>query len=343
VQPTLRQLEALARAVNVPLGYFFLDSLPVESLPIPFFRTLPEATGQLPSPDLAETIRMMEQRQTWMREYLIEHGARPLPFVGSASAQDKPEQVAESMRQTLKIGANWSAGHQTWTDALRALRTCAEAAGVLVVVNGVVGNNTRRKLSVDEFRGFVLVDEYAPLAFINGANARAAQMFTLAHELAHVWLGKSAAFDLRAFQPAHDKVEEACNRIAAEFLVPAAAFAAVWRNVYADADRFQKVARHFKVSEVVAARRALDLKAISRDEFFRFYDAYRAQQRAKGRSPTGRDFFETQNLRLSRRFGEAVVRAVQGGQLTYRDAYRLTGLYGETFDKYAEQFLGGQQ
>ncbi len=342
-QPTLRQLEAFARAVSVPLGYFFLDALPVESLPIPFFRTLPETTGQSPSPDLAETIRIMEQRQTWMREHLIERGAQPLPFVGSASAQDEPERVAGLMRQTLGMDVNWAAGQRTWTDALRALRTRAEAAGVLVVVNGVVGNNTRRRLSVDEFRGFVLVDEYAPLAFINGADGRAAQMFTLAHELAHVWLGKSAAFDLRALQPAHDEMEEACNRIAAEFLVPAAAFTEVWRSVNTDADRFQKVARHFKVSEVVAARRALDLKAISRDEFFRFYNAYRAQRRAKGHGATGRDFFATQNLRLSRRFGEAVVRAVQEGQLTYWDAYRLTGLYGETFDKYAEQFLGGQR
>ena len=342
-QPTLRQLEALAKAAGVPLGYFFLDAIPTESLPIPFFRTLPDATGQSPSPDLAETIQMMEQRQAWMREYLSERGAQPLSFVGSASAQDEPERVAGLMRQTLGMATDWAASQRTWSDALHALRARAESAGVLVVVNSVVGNNTRRKLSVDEFRGFVLVDEYAPLAFINGADGKAAQMFTLAHELAHVWLGRSAAFDLRALQPAHDEVEEACNRIAAEFLVPATAFREVWPRVAADSDRFQRIARHFKVSEVVAARRALDLKAISRDEFFRFYEAYRAQRRAKGASATGGDFFATQNLRLSQRFGEAVVRAVQEGQLTYRDAYRLTGLYGETFDKYAAQFLGGQR
>ncbi len=340
-QPTLRQLEAFARAVAVPLGYFFLDAPPVESIPIPHFRTLPDAPDQPASADLLETVRVMEQRQSWMREYLIERGDKPLTFVGSASIYDAPAQVAQEIRRTLGIDANWAAGQRTWSEALRALRTRAESVGILVVISSIVGNNARRRLSVDEFRGFVLVDEYAPLVFINGADGKAAQMFTLAHELAHVWLGRSAAFDLRALQPARDEVEEACNRIAAEFLVPTAAFMEVWPQVQADADRFQKLARYFKVSEIVAARRALDLKVIARDAFLRFYEAYRAQQRAKRPSASGGDFFAMQNLRLSRRFGEAVACAVQEGSLTYREAYRLTGLHGAAFDKYVAHLLGG--
>jgi Zn-dependent peptidase ImmA (M78 family) len=343
VQPTLRQLEAFAKAAAVPLGYFFLDAPPAESIPIPHFRTLPNAADQPASADLLETVWVMEQRQSWMREYLVERGDKPLAFVGSASVHDAPAQVAQEIRRTLGMDANWAAGQRTWSEALRALRTRAESVGILVVISSIVGNNARRKLSVDEFRGFVLVDEYAPLVFINGADGKAAQMFTLAHELAHVWLGRSAAFDLRALQPARDEIEEACNRIAAEFLVPTTAFMEVWPRVEADADRFQKLARYFKVSEIVAARRALDLKVIARDAFLRFYEAYRAQQRAKRPGARGGNFFATQNLRLSRRFGEAVARAVQEGLLTYREAYRLTGLRGAAFDKYVAHLLGGYE
>jgi len=341
-QPTLRQLEAFAKAVSVPLGYFFLDTPPTESIPIPHFRTLPDAASQPPSPELVETIQVMEGRQAWMREYLVERGHKPLPFVKSASVQEQPAQVAQEIRRTLGIDANWAAGQRTWSDALRALGAQAESAGILVVISDAVGGQSRRKLSVDEFRGFVLVDAHAPLVFINGADGKAAQMFTLAHELAHVWLGESAAFDLRGLHPAQNDIEEACNRIAAEFLVPATAFAEVWPNVEASQERFQAIARYFKVSEIVAARRALDLNAISRDEFFHFYEAYRAQKHAKGRIHTGGNFFTRQNLRLSRRFGQAVVRAVQEGQLSYHDAYQLTNLHGAAFDKYAEQFLREQ-
>lgn len=338
-QPTLRQLEDFARAASVPFGYLFLPEPPEESLPIPHFRTLTDRQAERPSPDLLETIHLMQRRQGWMREYLIEQGHEPLPFVGLAGVRDNPRQVAQRIRETLVLSDAWASNRRTWTDALRGLQERAEDAGILVVTSSIVGNNTRRKLDVEEFRGFVLVDEYAPLVFLNGADGKAAQMFTLAHELAHVWLGSSASFDLRDLQPAPDKTEEACNRIAAEFLVPADSLQSFWRAIWRQPDRFQAIARQFKVSEIVAARRALDLELISRDEFFTFYEEYQRRERTQGRGGEGGDFYATQRLRLGRRFGEAVVRAVREGRLLYSEAYRLTGLYGRTFDSFAESVL----
>ena len=101
----------------------------------------------------------------------------------------------------LGLERNWAQTQQTWTTALETLRHAIDAVGVVVVTNGVVGNNTHRKLDPGEFRGFVLVDQHAPLVFVNGADSKAAQMFTLVHELAHLWFGQSAVFDLRELQP----------------------------------------------------------------------------------------------------------------------------------------------
>lgn len=335
-QPTLRQLEDLARLTLTPLGFFFLAEPPEERLPVPYFRTLGHERPSRPSPDLLETIQVMQQRQAWMREYLIEQGQEPLPFVRSAQPPEPCALVAERLTRAIGLEEGWAAQTPTWTLALRTLREAAEAAGILAVFNGVVGNNTHRKLSPDEFRGFVLVDDYSPLVFVNAADGKAAQMFTLAHELAHVVFGSSAAFDLRELQPADDSTEQASNRVAAEFLIPERELRGIWPSVKGQPEPFQAIARRFKVSAIVAARRALDVGLVQKRAFLDFYHAYQAdERRVLGARPKGGDFCATQNLRVGRRFGSAVIRAATEGKLLYSDAYKLTGLYGRSFDRYA--------
>jgi Zn-dependent peptidase ImmA (M78 family) len=211
----------------------------------------------------------------------------------------------------------------------------------MVVINGVVGNNTHRKLSDDEFRGFVLSDTYAPLIFVNGVDAKAAQMFTLAHELAHLWLGQAGVFNLEALQPANNAVERFCDKVAAEFLIPTHEFKAAWSEAERAEEPYQFLARQFKVSPLVAARRALDLGLIGKGKFLTFYRAYREDERRKKSKSDGGNFYATQGVRIGKRFGDAVVRAVKEGRMLYGDAYALTGLRGRSFDKYAES-LGYQ-
>lgn len=341
-KPTLNQLEDLARATSTPLGYFFLSEPPEERLSIPHFRTLESKRPRQPSPDLLETVQLMERRQAWMRDYLIEQGHEPLGFVHSAQLAIEPEQLADEMQRTLGLVKGWASDKPRWTDALRHLQSKIEEAGILLAVSGIVGNNTHRKLDPAEFRGFVLVDEYAPLVFVNGADGKAAQMFTLAHELAHIWFGRSAAFDLRELQPADDKMEMASNRVAAEFLVPASQLYDFWPNVKQELERFQAIARRFKVSELVAVRRSLDLGLITKGEFRDFYqDFQEKERRAAGQGQEGGNFYATQNLRIGRRFAEAVIRAAREGKLLYQDAYQLTGLYGKTFEQYEHSLIIG--
>ncbi|MGB8658391.1 MAG: ImmA/IrrE family metallo-endopeptidase [Candidatus Zixiibacteriota bacterium] len=335
-QPTLKQLESLAKTTMTPFGFFFLEKPPEERLTIPFFRTLGYGSLNKPSPDLIETIQMMQQRQTWMREFLIDQGTDRLQFVRSVQIGEQPSSVAQRMRRVLGFDERSAAQQPTWTKALMNLREAMEAVGIMVVVNGVVGNNTHRNLDVSEFRGFVLVDEYAPLMFVNGADGKAAQMFTLAHELAHIFFGSSAAFDLRKLQPANDPTEKACNNIAAEFLVPELQLRNIWPSVRESSDHFQALARYFKVSELVAARRALDLHLIGKNDFLEFYQAYLDKVHGVAKRGEGGDFYATQNLRIGKLFASAVVRAVREGKLLYHDAYHLTGLYGRAFEGYSE-------
>jgi transcriptional regulator with XRE-family HTH domain len=177
--PTLRQLEKLAHRLWAPLGYFFLPAPPEEKLPIPDFRSIGDTPIQQPSPNLLETVFSMQRRQSWYKDFIIDEGAEQLPFVGSFKISDKPEKVALDMRKRLEITPGWARSIPTWRETLIELGLKVERAGILTVWNSMVGNNTHRVLDVEEFRGFVLSDVYAPLIFVNSADAKAAQMFTL--------------------------------------------------------------------------------------------------------------------------------------------------------------------
>ncbi len=341
VYPTLKQLEKFAAATYTPLGYFFLKEPPEDKLPIPDFRTV-KGQPERPSPNLLDTIQTMQSRRDWMREFLLEEGQLPLSFIKSVTLRTNPVKVAMAMRNILSLPDGWANKVSTWKEALRLLRKAIEDSGVMIVINGVVGNNTHRPLDVAEFRGFALVDEYAPLLFVNGRDSKSAQMFTVVHELSHLWIGYEGVSNFNKLQPVETKVEKFCNHVAAEFLVPSSEFKkALGENQSeSDHDLFHILARRFKVSPLVIARRALDIKHISKNRFFDFYnnhvkDSERDREIRKAKKEKEGDFWKTQGVRIGELFGSAVVQATLEGRLLYRDAYRLTGLKGETFDSYA--------
>lgn len=339
VLPTFKQLEAFANATHVPFGYLFLPEPPEVRNPIPDFRTLQNRHMGSISPDLLDTIYTMQQRQAWLREERLECEAEPLAFAGSAGLSDDPAAVGREMRRVVGLNDGWAAKVHTWQEAVSALRRAIERLGAMAVVNGVVGNNTRRKLNVEEFRGFALSDELAPLIFVNGADAKSAQMFTLAHELAHIWLGPEGA-GLSGFPgifPDGGAVEMFCDRAAAEFLVPAAELQECWQDAKRDVSPFELLARRFKVSPIVVGRRAMDLKLVDRQTFFDFYEAYTQQERKQRQSASGGDFYNNQNARVGKLFATQVIRAAKEGHIGFKQAYDLTGLHGGAFQEYARR------
>ena len=332
-QPTLRQLEDFAHATHVPIGYLFLQEPPVETVPIPDFRTKAGTHVRRPSPDLLETIYLCQQRQEWYRDFARGSGEEGLAYVGSLKAESDIVTAAASIRDTLGFDLERRRALPTWSEALREFIAAADAAGVLVMSSGIVGSNTHRKLDPDEFRGFAMADALAPVVFINGADSRSAQMFTLAHELAHIWAGESAVSDAEARTvPAH-RIERWCNQVAAELLVPLD----VLRQAIVKGEDLQaqmnRLARRFKVSTLVVLRRIHDAGALSRDAFWRAYDAELERLRAVP-TGTGGNFYLSVPVRVSRRFARALVGSTLEGQTLYRDALRMLGFSKmKTFDE----------
>jgi IrrE N-terminal-like domain len=215
-QPTLKQLESFAQATHTPVGFLFLPAPPVEKVPIPDYRTIGDSGVRQPSADLLDTIYQCQQRQDWYRDFAILNRERSVEYVGSLSAAAPVTAAAESIRAALEFDADNRGSSRA--EALRILIERAEALGFLVMVNGVVGSNTHRKLDPQEFRGFALADPVAPLVFVNGADTKAAQIFTLLHELAHLWLGGTALDDVDLATHGWQDTERWCNQVSAEVL-----------------------------------------------------------------------------------------------------------------------------
>lgn len=329
-QPTLKQLEDFATATNTALGLLMLREPPTEALPIPDFRTMRDVELAAPSADLLDTIYACERRQAWFKEHVRFEGREDdLAWIGQAGPSDSPEMVADALRVRLGFDMATRSSLKTWEAALRLLVDRTEALGVLVMVNGVVGTNTHRKLDPQEFRGFVLADSLAPLIFVNGADTKSAQMFTLAHELAHLCLGASGVSDV-AVEPepmGRGGIESWCNRVAADLLVPAADLHGELQDAPDWSEEIRRLARRFKVSTLVVLRRLREMGVLGDD----FWEIYRREEQrvtalaAKNKS-TGGDFYLTHPRRVSPTFAQSVIASAMEGTTLYREAMQLLGL-----------------
>lgn len=337
-QPTFRQLETFATATHAPLGYLFLPTPPVETVPIPDFRTMGNAGVATPSPDLLETIYQSQIRHDWYRSYAIEQDYEPLPFVGSVSVGDPVEQVADGIRRTIGFSMDQRVQFRRWEDALRQLIDAIESVGVLVMVSGIVGGNTRRKLDPEEFRGFALTDPMASLIFVNGADSKAAQIFTMVHELVHVWLGETALSEAGMALQASNAHELWANQVAAEVLVPIANLRTDYRGT-ADVAELQRLAKLYKVSTLVILKRVHDAGFIPWDDYRKRYAAELARvKEIMATKGSGGNYYDTQPLRVSQNFSRAVIIDALEGRTLFHDAYGLLGAAKrKTFDGLAEK------
>lgn len=337
--PTLPQLEALAKATYTPIGFFFLPEPPVERVPIPDFRTTGGPHAHRPSPDLLDTIYICQQRQEWYRDFARSMGEQPLGFVGSTRVTDDVVTAAGRIRDVLGFDLAARREMPTWTDALRIFIEQADAAGIMVMCSGVVLNNNRRHLDPQEFRGFAIADDLAPVIFINGSDSKSAQMFTLAHELAHVWLGQSAVSDAEAGRLPTDEIERWCNQVATELLVPLDVLRSDYRPANGLQAELSRLAPRFKVSRLVLLRRIRDAGGLTWEELWTEHEREIERLRSIPKG-SGGNFYLTQAARVSKRFARALVVSASEGRSSFTETFRLPGVKKmETFRGF-ERTLG---
>lgn len=331
--PSLRELEKFASFTHVSLGALIMPEPPDETLPIADMRTRDSKVIERPSGNLLDTIDRYQQFQDWYHDYAREQGAQKLPFLGSVSTQDNPHMVAHRVRELLLLDrVNATSPDQWRRDIVKAL----ENVGVLVMMSGIVGNNTHRPLSTDEFRGFSLYDDIAPLIFVNVADEPySAQNFTLLHEFAHLLLGHSAL-------SGGDRLlggtgEEAwCNRVAACVLLPDEVLKAF--NEATTVQDYRALARRFGVSAEVALHRLHGVQRIGDEHYHELLEAVRADYGDEKRRNGGGNYYNTLTARLGRPLATAIVTSTLEGRMGFTEGFRMIGSHKrEVFDELARR------
>ena len=343
--PTFRQAQRAADALYIPFGYLFLREPPAEKLPIPDLRTVGDKPPRDPSPDFLDLVNDVLTKQQWYREYREAEGADPLPFIGRYGVNDDEETIAADIRDALSIDDDMRRDKAGLDAFLRELILRCEDWGILVMRSGIVGNNTRRPLDVDEFRGFAISDDLAPLVFVNGRDAKTSQIFTLAHEMAHLWIGEGGVsnpdYKLRSDEQGGD-VERVSNRVAAETLVPSADFRERWRDDEPIKANMRRLSRRYKVSDITALRHALNLELVAPKDYWTLYKemALNAPPAKNNKRGGGGGTALNAISRNGRVFTRAVISSAAEGSLLLSEAARLLDVNVAGLPDISERLFG---
>lgn len=349
-QPTYNQILKVSNATGIPFGYFFLDSPPVEDTSLLEYRTIDSISNTNVSRNLLAVIHDMQLIQDWIRNNIIDENGDKNKFVAISKTNANNDKYVQTIREIFDIPEDWFQNVQNANQAFNYFRDKISYLGITIMMNGVVGNNTHRKLDVNEFRAFTLIDDYAPLIFINANDSIKGRLFSLIHELAHIGLGTNNLFN-NYYSNVNDTkhTEQICNYVAAEILVPNNIFCKLWTNkLYTESNNpdYEKILSElsavFKCSTIVCARKALDNGFINRSLYLKLFNIAKSNFN-QTRQTSGGNYYATMSSRIDHRFFNRLTNSVNEGKTLYSDALRLTNTTMKTFkqiQKYMNEVNG---
>lgn len=345
-KPTFSQVEKVSKKTNIPLGYFFLNTPPEEHCSIIDYRTIDSTAVDNPSQELLDTVNAMVDIQEWMVDYVMDSGGDELPFVGSGSVEYTSILAADKLRDILSLHYEWYRECRSSEESFRFIKNKCQGIGTIVMMNGVVGSNTHRKLDINEFRAFTLVNKYAPLIFINTCDAPAGRLFSILHEIVHVWIGKNSFYNNTPTDNTKvSDIETFCNDVAAEILVPFDVFNAKWNEIsLAIEEKTHVLSDYFRCSRYVIIRKALDLGKISKREYNKLvWDItnYYKEIEKNAKQTSGGNYYTTLRSRCDAKVVLALNESALRGNIQYTKIFRMTGTNRTTFSKLVDLVGGG--
>lgn len=332
-QFSITQIDKLSRELHIPFGYFMLNEPPEEKIELLKYRTIENLENDKPSRDLVDTIKEMKLKQDFMKEILVEDGFSPLNFINSITIDTNVREAAQKIRDVLRLELDWNYKNKK---TFSTLRKSVSDSGILVMQNGVVGNDTKRILDLSEFRAFVMIDEYVPLIFLNTKDSESGRTFSLCHELVHIWLGTDELYNANTFNNSQSSLEERyCNEVAAELLLPQEILAEKYgHNEKLIKDFVETLSNDYSISQLVVLLRMKNTKLLGNEEFkklYHYFDDEIKNNLKKKKQGEKVDYYNVKLSRMDNKFIKTVDNKAKEGRILYSEAFELIGTKGDAF------------
>ena len=344
--PTIHQGETLAKAYRRPFALFFLPEVPRDFQPLQDFR---KADSKALSTASIFMIREIQQKQSWLSDLFQDNDEQALPFVGRYNLQSDPQLVANDILETLQISP---LNYSTINPIMEWINK-SERKGIFISRTSFI--HSRLLLDSEELQGFSIADQYAPFVFVNSQDWNAPQLFTLVHELAHIWIAESGVSneiepELKNKDKLHP-VELFCNEVAANALMPLWAMHYLVEGMFNSPVEVFRTAKLFGVSSFALLVRAFNLHMISLDQYRRLkaeaeleFKAFLLREEAKKASQKKQEGGPSPYLlrlnKNSRLFTQIVLDAFRGGNIQPTLASNLLNTQVNNFSK-LEAFMNG--
>lgn len=334
LKPTINQARTASKVYGRPLAAFYLSDIPKDYAIIKDFRRISDQKIAEEYPyKLIMLIRDMQDRQAWVKDILKELAENRLGFVKSAALSTPPTQLSEEIRKKLKITVD---DQLNWKDMNSALNTWIHK----VENNRMFVSQTSKQGTIDvsDARGFALVDSFAPFIFLNAKDSLGGRIFTLAHELVHIWLGESGVTGESFFGIANsheEKIETYCNKVAGLVVFPDNVFSQHFKGINHEKDALNKInsiSKKLFISRAVVARRLLDKSIISKSKYQELHNKY-IKDWKDNQPGGGGNYYTNQSRAISKSFIRIVVNAYDRGRITGSEASGLVQTKLNNFSK----------
>lgn len=346
-QPTIRQAQILAKAYKRPFALFFLPEVPIDFQPLQDFRK--SGSKELTTSSIF-IIREIQQKQAWISDVYSENNEEKLPFVGRFSLNSNPKDVADDILATLGINPS---KYKT-DNPIREWINAAESNGIFVSRTSFI--HSKMKLDSEELQGFAIADQFAPFVFVNSDDWNAPQLFTLVHEIAHIWIAATGiSNEIEPEIANRDKfnpIELFCNEVAANALIPTEIILNIDRRVFKNSQEIFKTAKNLGISSFAFLVRALNLQLVTNSEYkvlkrqaeidYQAFLKREAEKKAalklkQKEKPGGPNPYLLRLNKNSRLFTQVVLDALRSGFVQPTQASFLLGTPSNNFHKLEAQ------
>lgn len=333
------QAKKIAKRVKIPFAYLYLSAPPELEMPIADFRS--DIFGRKTKSDeinIYNLTHSYKRRLDWFEDYLAEQGTNysSEEYIGKYSRNNQVSEIASDIREKIELAEISEENPRGQPrDFLRSFIAKCENLGLWVVRAGYAGTNTHDGISSEAYCGFALESRFRPLIWLNSKAYDAVKVFTLAHELAHLWIDHQGLTNVDPSSQGYerefarvDETERFCDAIASEVLVPEAEIGRLWTDNVKAEENATRLFKYFGVSRFVILKKALDMSLIGNDEYLTTRREFARRITPKG---SGGNFYTNLDLRNGRDFSKAVIYSALSETITLREATEL--LEVKSFEK----------